>query len=382
MMQTCDIMRESTRHGDDLHDRDAVLELLTDFRISPVLEGKISLARKDIWASRQLRPARSLFSYDHRSGTILQNRRYVQDVTRSEQGWIADTARCGTSALRAAHLLDQLAPQGLSFHADMRDRRIGPSRLSPKGKIIPVFQHNRPVGTHGAILWPLLPHYHEPGSLTFFGGATCDTMPFQTKEPRIFWRGSLNGRDAQDRHPITLARDLQAGRVDRDTCLEHMMTVPRFALVRRFQDHPLCDFGLVDTASRLWSRIYGLRRSGRIQRAETCRYRYQLVVEGNDWASNFPWLCETNCLILRQEMAWQAFYDGLFRPWEHFVPIARDFSDLEDKYAWCEANLDKCQQIIATAQTTARLIAAPGFIEASNNRVIARYRAFTKGLEM
>ncbi|TVP68768.1 MAG: hypothetical protein EA339_15665 [Rhodobacteraceae bacterium] len=382
MVQVNDIMRDSVPCCDNVTDRDTVLDRLTDFRISPLLEGQISLARKDMWASRRAHPARSLFSYDHATGTLLQNRHYAEAVIRTECGWTADTGRCGTSALRAAHLLDQLAPLGLSFHADMRDRRVGASRLSPKGKIIPVFQHNRPAGAHGAILWPLLPHYHHLGSPTFFGGATRDSTAFRAKKPQIFWRGSLNGRDAQDRHPTTLARAVEAGTLDHDACLEHVMTVPRFALVRRFQDHPLCDFALVDTASRFWSRLYGLRRSGRVAREDACLFRYQLVVEGNDRGSNFPWLCETNCLILRQDMEWQSFYDDMFRPWEHFIPIARDFSDLEDKYEWCERHLDRCAQIIETAQNTARMIAARGFIEDSNDRVIARYRAITKGLEM
>lgn len=78
----------------------------------------------------------------------------------------------------------------------------------------------------------------------------------------------------------------------------------------------------------------------------------------------------------------QSFYDDIFRPWQHFVTIARGFSELEDKHGWCEMRLDCCAQIIEIAQGTARMIAAHGFIVDSNARVIARYRAINRGLEM
>jgi len=32
-------------------------------------------------------------------------------------------------------------------------------------------------------------------------------------------------------------------------------------------------------------------------------------------------------------------------PWVHYIPLAQDFSDLEEKTRWCLVNLDKCEAI-------------------------------------
>ena len=35
----------------------------------------------------------------------------------------------------------------------------------------------------------------------------------------------------------------------------------------------------------------------------------------------------------------------------HYVLLKDDFSDLEEKFEWCEKNQDKCKQIIKNANT-------------------------------
>ena len=33
------------------------------------------------------------------------------------------------------------------------------------------------------------------------------------------------------------------------------------------------------------------------------------------------------------------------RPWEHYIPIKNDYSDLKEKYIWAETNLNKASKI-------------------------------------
>ena len=35
----------------------------------------------------------------------------------------------------------------------------------------------------------------------------------------------------------------------------------------------------------------------------------------------------------------------------HYILLKDDFSDLEEKYLWCERNQDKCKEIIKNAHT-------------------------------
>jgi hypothetical protein len=37
-------------------------------------------------------------------------------------------------------------------------------------------------------------------------------------------------------------------------------------------------------------------------------------------------------------------------PWVHYVPLAQDYSDLEDKARWCLANPKKCEAIGAAGR--------------------------------
>jgi len=368
--------------GADLPARDEALARMLDFRLRPDLAGRLTLARKEIWASRKAHPSRALFSYDHVSGEILQNWRLAQALVARGGGWSAKTEGLRNRFRYALHLLNELGPQLISFHADMADRRLGVGRRNATGAVIPVFQHNREAQAQGAILWPLAAHFQRLGSPTFFGGPRVDNTPFVHKRPVIFWRGALSGKTAEGIVPQMLQRGLKDGSISPARAACELQTLPRFALLKRFQAAPFCDLALTRGSADLLAQAFGLRQTSRVTRAQICKARYQVVVEGNDRGSNFPWLCDTNCLILRQDMHWEAFYDCLFQPWVHFVPLARDFSDLEEKFNWCEANPDRCREIIANAQAMARLIASPGFIEASNAQVIARYRAFARGLVM
>jgi hypothetical protein len=37
--------------------------------------------------------------------------------------------------------------------------------------------------------------------------------------------------------------------------------------------------------------------------------------------------------------------EDMLEPWVHYVPLEKDFNDLEEKYNWCLNNIDKCKEI-------------------------------------
>ena len=41
--------------------------------------------------------------------------------------------------------------------------------------------------------------------------------------------------------------------------------------------------------------------------------------------------------------------EGLLEPWVHYVPLLKDYSDLETIIEWCKKNDDKCQEIVKNA---------------------------------
>jgi hypothetical protein len=77
------------------------------------------------------------------------------------------------------------------------------------------------------------------------------------------------------------------------------------------------------------------------------RHSRQLCMEGNDWATNFIWvLASKSCPFHTYPFTSETifFRDGLY-PWKHFVPVAIDGHDLEEKVDWCLKNDKICRQI-------------------------------------
>ena len=38
------------------------------------------------------------------------------------------------------------------------------------------------------------------------------------------------------------------------------------------------------------------------------------------------------------------------RPWTHYVPLKDDFSDIQEKFLWCEKNQDKCNIMVTNCK--------------------------------
>ncbi len=59
----------------------------------------------------------------------------------------------------------------------------------------------------------------------------------------------------------------------------------------------------------------------------------------------------SNSVVLMPEptmVSW-AMEDKLV-PWVHYVPLEKDFVDLEEKYEWCVKNMEKCEEIALTGK--------------------------------
>jgi hypothetical protein len=63
-------------------------------------------------------------------------------------------------------------------------------------------------------------------------------------------------------------------------------------------------------------------------------YKYQISLDGTVAAYRLPYLLSGSALVLKQDsIYYEHFYDDL-RPYEHYLPIRRDLSDLIEKIQW------------------------------------------------
>ena len=77
-------------------------------------------------------------------------------------------------------------------------------------------------------------------------------------------------------------------------------------------------------------------------------------------------------LVFRPNYPSKMYYDKFMHPWEHYIPVDSDFSDLHKQYSWAEDNQYKSAQIAwkgcSIANNYLRNIKTH-FIEASSKKI-------------
>lgn len=80
------------------------------------------------------------------------------------------------------------------------------------------------------------------------------------------------------------------------------------------------------------------------------QYKYILSVEGNDKDSGLQWKLASNSVVFMVKPFFESWLrEFQLQPYVHYVPIESDFSDLLEKFAWCEEHPDLCEQIAKNA---------------------------------
>jgi hypothetical protein len=83
---------------------------------------------------------------------------------------------------------------------------------------------------------------------------------------------------------------------------------------------------------------------------EQCEYKYIINVEGHVCAFRLSLELEMGCCILLVESDYKLWYSHLLKPYEHYVPVKSDLSDLLEKVEWCKAHDMKCKKIAYNAR--------------------------------
>jgi len=81
------------------------------------------------------------------------------------------------------------------------------------------------------------------------------------------------------------------------------------------------------------------------------KYKYIISVEGNDKDSGLNWKLQSNSVVFMPKpkiTSW--LMEELLVPNVHYIQLKDDFSDLEEKFEWCQGNQGECKQIIRNAQ--------------------------------
>lgn len=144
------------------------------------------------------------------------------------------------------------------------------------------------------------------------------------KTSKVFWRGTTTG---QPTRPGS-----------------------RFCLVETwFKRFPQIDVGFASTCQGKRAR-YGKYVVGPCKLADFLDHKYVVSAEGNDKDSGINWKLASDSLILMAKprvTSW--LMETTLVPGKHYVLLKDDFSDLLEKWKWCESHQEECLEIVRNA---------------------------------
>ena len=246
---------------------------------------------------------------------------------------------------------------------------------SPPGTV-PLFAGARTIGTSNSILFvdwyfdisnPDTAWYSEIKQIDNYNAQ----KGWQHKENKLFWRGSNT--------------DVWSGGI---YTFWNWSQHARGAACALSQEYP----DLIDAAfSNIYSFLVdgsetGLQKlkqaipmSPAISISEHLKYKYQLQVTG--LMANFPrdkWQFYSGCTIFRHEPPHEMYWYSLVKPWEHYIPVRSDMSDLIEKVKWARLHDEDCYKMAQAARQFALEHIMPEHIALYCYKVLLRYAQILK----
>ncbi len=116
--------------------------------------------------------------------------------------------------------------------------------------------------------------------------------------------------------------------------------------LRLYFGHPLCRVGSAyrfEDERKEWNVDY-------VSIVEQLKYKFILCLEGNDVATNLKWVMSSNSIAVMPKPKFETwFMESTLVGGEHYIEIADDYSDLEEKINYYTQHTDKAQKIVAAA---------------------------------
>lgn len=165
-----------------------------------------------------------------------------------------------------------------------------------------------------------------------------DLPRFERKVPKLFFRGALSGPER-----IALFKNFS---------MSHLTDI---AMTLIPEGAP-CDFSRRQWcagAPQIWAEQneLNLSMSSRMPMEESIKiYRYILSIDGVGCADRLPALLSSASLIFVVESPFQEFWYSDLRPYQHYIPVKRDLSNLIEQVQWANSQpLDLLLTIISNA---------------------------------
>jgi len=173
-------------------------------------------------------------------------------------------------------------------------------------------------------------------------------IPWADRRKVAFWRGTTTGpRLDDDWRALDRVRLCELSSRDRDTF-----------------DVGFTDVVQMNAADSAAVRASGLMRQF-VPETKFIHYRYQIDIDGNtnSWPGLFlKLLTGSPVLKVDSRFGFRQWYYNRLKPWENFVPVKSDLSDLLENLTWLVEHDDDAQRIGAAGRALARSMTFPAEI--------------------
>lgn len=169
-------------------------------------------------------------------------------------------------------------------------------------------------------------------------------MLWESKQSKLFWRGSNAGKKKEYAHFNWSFSDL-----------------PRSKAVKMCKNRNGADvkFGFVP-----W-KIF-------------MKHKYVLALAGNTYSSLFKHALRSGSCILRQEERMYEWFEPFLKEWVHYIPIKWDLSDLFVQLQWAKDHDKEAKEIGIRAKAIGEVLFSPSFMACYIYCLLIQYRAKLK----
>lgn len=203
--------------------------------------------------------------------------------------------------------------------------------LNPEALSVPLFVFCKRAHSNKLVLFPDHGSLARRGTVRKAVRQGSRAWPWSQKEEQLFWRG--RGTDGIYEPQVWRER-------------------PRAKLVLMAKNSAQIDAGFTDPPEIAGDGVLHdlLKETGGMKSflspKEHMRYKYLMDIDGhsNGWDRCF-WGLLSNSALFKQQSEFSQWYYRALAPNRHFIPVAHDLSDLEEKIAWARSHDAEVHQV-------------------------------------
>jgi len=187
----------------------------------------------------------------------------------------------------------------------------------------------------GVRLVPDFYYFKNDGYERFLSPGLYDLPPWERRKDIAVWRGSTSGMlnltssSIETLPRVRLCRSMRSFGLNCDAAITEV--------TQTVSEHEQAGIKAMLASEGLLKDFIPLREMG--------LYKLVIDIDGNASSWNFLAKLRLGSCVVKVETNWCQWFTTRLVPWRHYVPVAADLADLEEKLDWCFTHDEKAKRI-------------------------------------